>query len=86
MVYFCPRCRWKEATLWEKVKILRRQNFPTTAESIADMQKSMSGLVRVAMGTDPIPTLYELHKRKYIETGDPEELRRMGNHVEEVKW
>lgn len=65
--------------------MLRRQNFPTTAERIDDMNKSMSSLVRVAMGTGA-PSLYELHKRKYIETGDPEELRRMGNHVEEVKW
>jgi hypothetical protein len=86
VVYFCPTCRWKEATLWEKVKILRRQNFPTTAEQIQDMGQSMSSFYRAALGTGPIPTLYELHKRKYIETGDSEELRRMGNHVEEVKW
>lgn len=85
MVYFCPHCRWKEATLWEKVKILRRQNFPTTAERIQDLSRSYSGIVRAVIGTGA-PTLYELHKRRYIETGDPEELRRMGNHVEEVKW
>jgi hypothetical protein len=50
------------------------------------MGESMSRFYRAALGTGPIPTLYELHKRKYIETGDVEELRRMGNHVEEVKW
>lgn len=85
MVYFCPHCRWKEASVWEKVKMIRRQNFPTTAERIQDLQKASSMLIRVAMGTGA-PTMYELHKRRYIETGDVEELRRMGNHVEEVKW
>lgn len=82
----CPHCQWEESTLWEKVKIWRRMVFPTTNEQIKRMTESSASLIRVAMGTGPVTTWYERHKRRYIDTGDVVELERMGRHIEEVKW
>lgn len=80
----CPDCRMVEGGLVEKLRYYRREFFPTTAEQIHALAHFHSGMVRAMIGGDLPLTPYELHKRRYIETGDIEELARMARHIEPV--
>lgn len=73
----CRECEWAELPRWKRLRI---KYFPTTAEVIQNQMSLMSGMTSAMTGT-PRESLYEFHKRRYIETGDEMELRRMERHL-----
>lgn len=77
----CPECAHAELRGVQYLYYYRRNVFPTTAESIAAMGKAYSRTMHALLGTGPVQTWYEIHKRRYIETGDMVEMKRMERHV-----